>query len=546
MPKGTRVSRCVDKVKKSKDEGAAIAICQASTNQGYATGKALKEALKTQFGSKGSKLSKTSSRHTTNPGESKAEARADAKKFTKKHGQQASQTHTQTGKIPGPKPGLQAESENPVNLHELLSTIAKGVAAGAAVGAGKRLARKSDKQKGKDFQKGKMEAEQEGIEEAVPLVAMAGKAIGSQLLRRGAVVAGRKAAQGSVRRGAAKAARKAAKNPKVVGAMGTAAEKGFEALKAQRASDKDLEETKMNNAYVRRLMEDEEPTDKDLEDIKKEKPTKIPKKKYFGGETDPKKVDTQAAIASHRAGIKAAGKKGVADLKKERQAAGVDDWTEYHTIGALMAEALGLTEGETTGSDVEKTAERVGKALGKNPSQEKMSQAGRIGAKVTARAKARGEKGLAQSHPDASTTIHRSPEARFGKAKRRGQAQAESRSIYHQIGRIIAETEFPKGPTAKAYEPKGRAKDTGEGQGTASIKDPLVRKETEKTKANIDKKTQSDTNPKVSDLVQGSMNRRRGESRRGQGPSGLGKESRADAKADAARDKYRRMAPGDK
>jgi hypothetical protein len=117
---------------------------------------------------------------------------------------------------------------------------------------------------------------------------------------------------------------------------------------------------------------------------------------------------------------------------------------------------------------------------------------------------------------------------------------------YHRIGALMAEAMgFPKGPTAKAYEPKGRAKDTGEGKGTESIKDPLVRKETEKTKANIDKKTQSDTNPKVSDLVQGSMNRRRGQSRR-RGTGGFGKESKADARADAQRDKWRRMAPGDK
>jgi hypothetical protein len=424
MPKGTRVSRCVDKVKKSKDEGAAIAICQASTKQGYATGKALKEALKTQFGSKGSKLSKTSSRHTTNPGESKAEARDDAEKFTKKHGQQASQTHKQTGKIPGPKPGekneqVEAYRDLAYQLHEALPALLAPLAAGAKV-AGAAIGK---------------------------VAAAAGK--GAAAVGRGAVKAGGSAAKAAGRMVKKKATDMAKDKAAEAGAEGVAtgsdiAKKKIE-LAQQAASDKDLEETKMNNAYVRRLMEDEEPTDKDLEDIKKEKPAKIPKKKYFGGETDPKKVDTKAAIASHRAGIKAAGKKGVADLKKERQAAGVDDWT-----------------------------------------------------------------------------------------------------VYHQMGKIIAETEFPKGPTAQAYSSKGRAKDTGEGQGTASIKDPLVRKETEKTKANIDKKTQSDTNPKVSDLVQGSMNRRRGESRRGQGPSGLGKESRADAKADAARDKYRRMAPGDK
>jgi len=46
MPKNTRVHRCVDALKKAKEEsGSAIAICQASTNQSYATGKKLKEAI---------------------------------------------------------------------------------------------------------------------------------------------------------------------------------------------------------------------------------------------------------------------------------------------------------------------------------------------------------------------------------------------------------------------------------------------------------------------------------------------------------------------
>ncbi len=41
MPKNTRVHRCVDKVK-SKGGGAnPYAVCQASTHQSYATGKAL-------------------------------------------------------------------------------------------------------------------------------------------------------------------------------------------------------------------------------------------------------------------------------------------------------------------------------------------------------------------------------------------------------------------------------------------------------------------------------------------------------------------------
>jgi len=46
MPKNTRVHRCVDALKKAKKEsGSAFAICQASTNQSYATGKKLKEAI---------------------------------------------------------------------------------------------------------------------------------------------------------------------------------------------------------------------------------------------------------------------------------------------------------------------------------------------------------------------------------------------------------------------------------------------------------------------------------------------------------------------
>lgn len=41
MPKGTRVERCYDKLKESKGKGVAAAICQKSTKQSLATGKAL-------------------------------------------------------------------------------------------------------------------------------------------------------------------------------------------------------------------------------------------------------------------------------------------------------------------------------------------------------------------------------------------------------------------------------------------------------------------------------------------------------------------------
>ena len=41
-PKNTRVFRCVQKVKKKQEIGAAIAICQSSTKQSYRTGRSLK------------------------------------------------------------------------------------------------------------------------------------------------------------------------------------------------------------------------------------------------------------------------------------------------------------------------------------------------------------------------------------------------------------------------------------------------------------------------------------------------------------------------
>ena len=107
----------------------------------------------------------------------------------------------------------------------------------------------------------------------------------------------------------------------------------------------------------------------------------------------------------------------------------------------------------------------------------------------------------------------------------------------------LVESDFPKGPTAKRYDSLGKAKDTN--GGTAAIKDPLVKRETEKTKSNIDKKTQSDTNPNVSDLVQGSMNRRRGESRR-RGTGGLPQETRKEAKADAEHSRKKVQDAGDR
>lgn len=45
MPKGTKVHKCVEKVKKSRGN-AAYAICQKAMGQSYATGKKLKKVKK--------------------------------------------------------------------------------------------------------------------------------------------------------------------------------------------------------------------------------------------------------------------------------------------------------------------------------------------------------------------------------------------------------------------------------------------------------------------------------------------------------------------
>ena len=44
MPKGTRVHKCVDKVKRKHAKGVnPYAVCQAATGQSFATGKPLKK-----------------------------------------------------------------------------------------------------------------------------------------------------------------------------------------------------------------------------------------------------------------------------------------------------------------------------------------------------------------------------------------------------------------------------------------------------------------------------------------------------------------------
>jgi hypothetical protein len=69
-----------------------------------------------------------------------------------------------------------------------------------------------------------------------------------------------------------------------------------------------------------------------------EERTRVKKAKYFGGESDPKKVDTKAAIAKHRAEIYAAGKK--AGPVAEPQNDSFDPALVYKQMGNIISEVL--------------------------------------------------------------------------------------------------------------------------------------------------------------------------------------------------------------
>jgi len=51
MPKGTRVAKCVEKVKKKGGDVNPYAVCQAATGQAYATGKTKRKSDKKPVGS---------------------------------------------------------------------------------------------------------------------------------------------------------------------------------------------------------------------------------------------------------------------------------------------------------------------------------------------------------------------------------------------------------------------------------------------------------------------------------------------------------------
>mgnify|MGYP003628106707 FL=1 len=250
-------------------------------------------------------LKRISSKKSFSQKSKKAEARADAKKFTRRHGQQASQTHKQTGKIPGPKPGekneqVEAYRDLAYRIDELLPALAAGAArVGAAVGRG---------------------------------VAAAGKGAARMLKR--------------------KAARKAIASAQGVATGGDAAKKQAE-LGQQAASDRDLEETKMNNTYVNKLMETYGA--RKMTSDEKEGAKKLAAHGRGGPHDTSKKAKDKAKF---EAGQKIFGKTksfnpGAPEFRptaaSEKK---MKDHTEYHQIGFVMAEAMGLIKvKKDTGAD---------------------------------------------------------------------------------------------------------------------------------------------------------------------------------------------------
>jgi hypothetical protein len=268
MPKNTRVHRCVDALKKAKEEsGSAFAICQASTNQSYATGKKLKEAIAAKI---------------LKPGADKA-----AKKLGDENDDKWEAEETKKGYwTPAADDTTGYNSKTSDNADDDFKhgswtdeTKAKKY--------GKKLIKKN-KQTPENSSRaykqiGLVLAEAMGhrVDEIAPLAAAGGVAarvVGSQVLRRGAVALGRKAAPGTAKRGLSVAARKTAKDPDKMKTLGAGLKAGYkeikdkftgagdegtipddkeaeEELKAQSNSDKDLGEGKIMNKYVRTLVE---------------------------------------------------------------------------------------------------------------------------------------------------------------------------------------------------------------------------------------------------------------------------------------------------
>tara|TARA_R110002124_G_scaffold204087_1_gene370535 strand:+ start:1046 stop:2215 length:1170 start_codon:yes stop_codon:yes gene_type:complete len=261
--------------------------------------------------------------------------------------------------------------------------------------------------------------------------------------------------------------------------------------------------------------------------------------------------------------------------ERARQLAKIKDHVEYKRLGLYLAEAMGFRIDEflpALAAGVGRVAAVAGRAAvggAKN--------LGRVGArgvdvakkKAVAMAKEKAidkaKEKLTGAVEEAKTTKSRRVQAgpegvAIGddKAKKKAELKAQAASDDDlEEGKIMNSyvkklMEWEAGPIAKRVASRspagaeGRMSDT---KGKKISRDSVVDRETKKTQANVDKKLGAKTNLKVKDAVQGSMNRRRARFKKGKSVEGsptIAPSTKKDSAADAARDSWRRMAPGDK
>ena len=328
MPKNTRVHRCVDALKKAKEKsGSAFAVCQASTNQSYATGKKLKEAIAAKVLKPGAdKAAKklgdehddkweaeetkkgywTPAADDTTGYASKTSDNADddfkhgswtdetkAKKYGKKIMKKNKQTNeglTTGGPGTGERVGAWVNRQHTITPEKKaqIKRIHNKVATKKTKSTdGKRPSGAKQKARSKNFinklgpdarsfmgvenssraykQIGLVLAEAMGhrVDEIAPLVATVARVAGPQILRRGAVALGRNAAPGTAKRGLSVAARKTAKDPEKMKTLGAGLKAGYKKIKDKFTGAGD-EGTIPDTPEARKELEDQEKSNEDL------------------------------------------------------------------------------------------------------------------------------------------------------------------------------------------------------------------------------------------------------------------------------------------
>ena len=170
------------------------------------------------------------------------------------------------------------------------------------------------------------------IDELLPALAAGAARVGA-VVGRGVASVG-KAAVGMVKK---KVAKKAIASAQGVATGGDTAKKQAE-LGQQAASDKDLEENKMTNAYVRRLMETGGPNTRKMTDAETQAMKNLASAGR-GGEHDRTSPPPRPGAEPERS---PSGSKRSKKTKEADEKAGVVvSHTEYHRIGRIFIEAIG-------------------------------------------------------------------------------------------------------------------------------------------------------------------------------------------------------------